>query len=413
MNHRVALQNYKDELATELTNILAFWDQYCADFPMGGYFGRVDNDNMVDIHAPKGLILHARVLWTFSAAFRLTGRQRYRELADHCYAFLEKAFSDKQYGGMYWSVSREGIPVGRKKQAYALAFAMYGYAEYFRITGIEAARSSAISLYNNIEEHFYDKTADGYIEALSENWEALADLRLSDKDANLPKSMNTHLHILEAYTNVFRIWRDPRLKERIAGLLHIFSQRIISPATGNLQLFFTIDWKAQSGVRSFGHDVEAAWLMLEAAEVIGDDDLIEQFRKQAIRTACAAAKGLDSDGGLWYEASENGHLIEEKHWWPQAEAMVGFFTCWEISKQEEWLLRSLGSWTFIKNKMLDKKNGEWYWGVDGSGKVLANEDKAGFWKCPYHNGRACIELIERINNLETKHETNSNFHTGI
>lgn len=396
------LQLFKIELEKELSNILGYWDEYCVDKQAGGFFGQVNNKNEVNKDAPKGLVLHARILWTYSAAYRLKTQPRYLELATHAYDFLETAFIDKDNGGMFWSVESTGQPLETKKQAYALAFALYGYSEYYAATGKEEARTTAIKLFTCLETNFYEPVYGGYLEALSAFWTPMEDLRLSVKDANEPKTMNTHLHILEAYTNLHRIWPVEQVKEKIRLLLLLFQQRILSDETGHLHLFFSIDWAPRSTIHSYGHDIEAAWLMLEAAEELQDENLIASFRIQAVRTANAATKGLDKDGGLWYETDYAlGHRIEEKHWWPQAEAMVGFFNCWQITGEPGWLQKTQDSWRFIQEKIIDKYYGEWFWGIDRSGNVLETGDKAGFWKCPYHNGRACVELIHRINHKQT------------
>jgi mannobiose 2-epimerase len=238
----------------------------------------------------------------------------------------------------------------------------------------------------------------GYIEALSRDWQPLIDLRLSDKDANEPKSMNTHLHVLEAYASLYTVWPSPALKENIRALIRLFIDRIVDKEGKHLVLFFDDNWQPRSGVVSYGHDIEAAWLVLEAAEVIGDSELAEEAKKFSIQLALATMEGVDKDGGLWYELDVNNqHLVKEKHWWPQAEALVGFFNAWQITNDDRFLKRSIKSWEFIKNHILDRKGGEWAWGVKENYVVMENEDKVGLWKCPYHNSRACIEIIKRCN----------------
>ncbi|MES1226907.1 MAG: AGE family epimerase/isomerase, partial [Bacteroidota bacterium] len=211
------------------------------------------------------------------------------------------------------------------------------------------------------------------------------------------KTMNTHLHILEAYSNLYRILREEKLRLKIKDLLQNFSDYIIDKETSHLILFFDENWMQKSTIISYGHDIEASWLLQEAAEIINDEELIALTKQIAVKMASAAKQGIDKDGGLWYEyePSEN-HLIKEKHWWPQAEAMVGFFNAWQVSGKNEYLQLSLRNWDFTKKYIIDKQSGEWIWGINEDYSAMKEQDKVGIWKCPYHNSRACIEIIKRI-----------------
>ncbi len=398
--HRSAkeITNYLYQQAkNELTNILSYWKKNMTDRHYGGFYARRDGHNRLDQTAPKGVVLNARILWTFSATAKANGNQQSIALAKRAFKYMLDYFRDEVNGGVYWSVDRNGDKLDGKKQTYAQAFALYGYAAYFEATGNQTARNEAIAMFRSIETYCYDKANGGYTEALDENWTPLPDQRLSDKDANEPKSMNTHLHLLEAYTSLYRIWPDELLKQRIFELLRIFHDKIICKRAGHLNLFFSMDWEPRSTNKSFGHDVEAAWLLYEAARVLEDQNLITETQEISIRLTEAAKQGLDTDGGLWHEAApDDTNFILEKHWWPQAEALVGFCNAWQLTGNEIWLKRADQTWTFIQEKLLDKDKGEWFWGIDAQNKVLRNEDKAGFWKCPYHNGRACLELIARL-----------------
>jgi len=313
------------------------------------------------------------------------------------YHYFITHFTDKEHGGVYWSVDYKGNPSDRKKQVYAQSFAIYALSEYYRATGSTGALELAISLFNTIEEYSYDSIKGGYIDAFAEDWSATTDLRLSAKDANEKKTMNTHLHILEAYCNLYSLWADKTLKTKIENLLHNFNTHIIDSSTGHLALFFDENWKPQSTLISYGHDIEAAWLLQEAAETICDAVWIDTTKQLAIRLTAVASEGLDADGGLWYEyESADNHLVKEKHWWPQAEAVVGFFNAWQVSHQEIYLQHALNSWNFIKKRIRDSKYGEWVWGVRADNVVMQEQDKVGIWKCPYHNGRMCMEMMKRI-----------------
>jgi mannobiose 2-epimerase len=392
------LQQFKEDLENELQNILDFWQTKTIDDLNDGFFGQIDNDNKIIVEAPKGSVLNSRILWTFSAAYNLTKSESYLKTAERSFKYLRDHFIDKEFSGVYWTVDYKGNPLDTKKQVYAQAFAIYGFSEFYISSKNEEAKKLAIELYNNVLKYSYDKENGGYIEALTRDWKEIADLRLSKKDANEKKSMNTHLHLLEAFANLYRSSTDEKLEEKISELIYIFLNHIIDPQTHHLILFFDEKWNRKSQIVSYGHDIEAAWLIEEAGKIIGNESLLEQVKNQSVNLAIAASDGLDTDGGLWYEYDlEKDDLVKEKHSWPQAEAMVGFFNAWQITKVERFLNRSLASWNFIEQHILDKKNGEWFWGIKAD-NTLMNEDKVGVWKCPYHNSRACIELLKRIEN---------------
>ena len=383
------------EIEAELKNILTYWIEHTVDYEKGGFYGKINHENKVDKAAPKGAVLNTRILWTFSAAFRTNGNEEYKLYADRAFQYIIDHFVDTINGGIYWSVDAFGNALDTKKQVYALAFAVYSLSEYCLATGNKEAKMVAIDIYRKIVTHSYDELHGGYIEALTEDWTELKDLRLSYKDKNEKKSMNTHLHLLEGFANLYRVWPDDALKERITELIWIFFNHLIHPHTYHLQLFFDEAWKVKSNEISYGHDIEAAWLIQEAAEIIEDKNLIEKAKELSVKLAVAAARGLDEDGGLWYEKNgETGHLLKEKHWWPQAEALVGFYHAGQLTGEDKFFIFYLNTWSFIKSHILHKE-GEWVWGVTEDYSLMKNEDKAGFWKCPYHNARACIQIMNR------------------
>jgi mannobiose 2-epimerase len=386
---------YRQEAENELRSILRYWMENMPDSGQGGFVGRIDGGDRVHPEAPKGVVLNSRILWSFSAAYRATGEPLYLPVARRACEYILAHFIDREYGGVYWSVSPDGTPLDDRKQIYGLAFCLYGLSEFFIATSEGTALEEAIALFRLIEQHSFDEDRKGYYEAFSRVWRPVEDLRLSGKDANSPKTMNTHLHVLEAYANLYRCWPDPLLRQRIRDLLEVFQHYIVSATTGHLLLFFGEDWRVRPGIISYGHDIEASWLLQEAAVIVGDVEWTGKTRLLAQRLAGAAAEGLDTDGGLWYEKEEGG-LVREKHWWPQAEAMVGFLNAWQVSGSATWWQRSLDSWGFIKRYIRDPAGREWYWGVRADHSPMPGEDKAGFWKCPYHNSRACLEVMRRL-----------------
>ncbi len=378
-------------------NILRFWLNQMQDQEHGGFYGRIDGHGQLHADAEKGAILNARILWAFSAAYRVLGDPEYLEAAQRARQYLVEHFIDPDYGGVYWSVDCEGRPLDTKKQFYAIGFALYGLSEFVRATGDSAALDQAIALYRCIEEHALDREYNGYIEAQTRDWQPIADMRLSDLDANYPKSQNTHLHIIEPYTNLYRVWQSAELEASLRNLIHIFTDRILNPETHHLDLFFDMDWTRGAGaLESYGHDIECSWLIHEAALVLGDADVLKKVEPVVQMVAKASEKGLNADGSMVHEANlDTGYVDSDLHWWVQAEAVVGFFNIWQHFGDEAALEKAKRCWQYIKDNLIDYENGEWYWSRHKDGSLNLDDDKAGFWKCPYHNSRMCLEIMER------------------
>ena len=389
---------FKKEMQDVLTgNILPFWIEKMVDRENGGFYGRIDGHGNLHADAEKGGILNARILWTFSAAYRVLGKPEYLEMATRAKDYILAHFYDKEHGGTYWSVDYLGNPKDTKKQFYAIGFMIYGLSEYVRATGDEEALLYAIRLFDCIEKHSFDKVNNGYIEACTREWGEIEDMRLSELDANYPKSQNTHLHIIEPYTNLFRVWKDERLEKALRNLIHIFTDRILNPETHHLDLFFENDWTRGAGhLESYGHDIECSWLMHEAALVLGDSEVLAKVEPIVRLVAKASEKGLNPDGSMIHEANlDKGTKDDDLHWWVQAESVVGFMNIYQYFNDNEALDKSLHCWEYIKDNLIDYEGGEWFWSRHADGTLNVVDDKAGFWKCPYHNGRMCLEIIER------------------
>ena len=312
------------ELEEELTgNILPFWMTYVVDRVNGGFYGAVTHDLQVHNEVPRSAILCARILWTYAAAFRRLGAEAYRSMARWAYDYLTRVFWDREHGGVYWEVDLRGNPVSDRKHHYAQAFGIYGLSEYYRATQEPESLRLAQTLFHLLEQHASDSVYQGYVESSSREWGPLEDMRLSHKDLNCPKSMNTMLHILEAYTNLLRVWDDAYLKARHRALLDVFQQHIIDHQAGHFKLFFDNQWHSLSEHVSYGHDIEGSWLLWEAAELQDDPERMAQIRESAVRLATAVYReGLDDDGSVLYESGPQGLVDTGKAWWVQAEAMV-------------------------------------------------------------------------------------------
>jgi len=406
-------------------NILPFWQTRMVDREHGGFYGRIDGHEVLHPDAEKGAILNARILWTFSAAYRVLRKPEYLEMATYAKDNFIDHFIDREYGGVYWSLDCKGEPLNTRKQFYAIGFALYGMSEYVRATGDHEALECALQLFDCIEEHAFDREYNGYIEATARDWTPIADMRLSPLDANFPKSQNTHLHIIEPYTNLLRCLRelqartscnyvpaigsvlpieitiDQETLDRVGGALRniigIFTDRILNPETHHLDLFFEMDWTRGAGrLESYGHDIECSWLMHEAALVLGDPEVLAKMEPVVQMVAKASEKGLRPDGSMIHEANlDTGHVDNDLHWWVQAENVVGWYNIWQYFGSEQALERAVRCWDYIKAQLIDWDNGEWHWSRHPDGTLNLDDDKAGFWKCPYHNGRMCLEIIER------------------
>ena len=398
------MQELRKKVETELrSNILSFWLKYAIDDEFGGFRGQISNDLTIDPRADKGLILNARILWTFSKAFSVYRNPVYLAAARRAYEYLVRYFWDQQFGGVYWMVDFEGQPTDTKKRIYGQAFTVYALAEYYHATGDAEILARALRLVENIEAAGHDARHGGYLETYERDWTLAVDQRLSDVDMDEKKSMNTHLHLMEGYAALLRFHEDSTVRLRLRELIEVFLNHIVDPITHHFILFFDEQWWPKSEKISFGHDIEGSWLLCEAAEVLGDQDILKRVRAIAVKMAQAAfEQGLDADGGLLYEADPTGIIDTDKHWWPQAEAVVGFFNAYQLSGLQHFLNSAEKSWAFIDKCIVDHKHGEWFWLVSQSGVPCAGHYKVDPWKCPYHNSRACFEVMERVDALGSR-----------
>jgi mannobiose 2-epimerase len=390
------LQEVRDNLTS---NILPFWLRL--QDPRGGFYGEVLADGTVLEDAPRGVILGARLIWAFSAAAQVLPDPAVSAAATEACRWFQAHFIDPEHGGVYWSVTASGEPLDSKKQLYAQGFAIYGLSEYVRLCDDAGALQEAIGLYKLVEERFADQENGGYLEALSRDFSPLKDMSLSAHDINADKTMNSHLHLLEAYANLYRVWPDAGLRTAVEQLLELLGTRIMAPS-GHLQLYFRRDWSVLPGGLSYGHDIETSWLALECAEALDDKSLVARVKPWTLRMAVAGNEGILPDGSMRYEKLLDGRYDDSRQWWVQAEAVVGNLWLWKkhgelpATERAAALDRAHACWEYIRNHLVDTAGGEWWWAILPDGTIDLSQPKAGFWKCPYHNTRMCLHVLELL-----------------
>ncbi|MBQ3812553.1 MAG: AGE family epimerase/isomerase [Bacteroidales bacterium] len=385
---------FLQEVRENLTScILPYWLKL--KDPKGGFYGEVSADGTVFYDAPRGVILNARLIWSFAAAYAALKDTQYLVAAVHARDWFLDHFCDHKYGGVYWSVTAEGERLDTKKQLYAQGFAIYALSELYKVTGDDEALKNAVNLYKVVESHFADTVNGGYIEALSRDFSPLEDMSLSAHDINADKTMNSHLHVLEAYSNLYQVWPDEGLKARVEALLSLTGERVMG-ADGHLQLYFKRDWTVLPGAVSYGHDIETSWLALEAAFALHDADVVNRVRPWARRVGAAGNEGLLPDGSMRYEKLLDGQFDDSRQWWVQAESVVGNLWLWKYHADAEALERAFAAWAYIRDHLVDNISGEWWWAILPNGSRDLSQPKAGFWKCPYHNTRMCLQVLSII-----------------
>jgi cellobiose epimerase len=391
-------------------HILPFWCGPALDHEKGGWMAWLSNDLKPDRSQPKGLVVNSRILWAFSAAFRAeadagliqhaVAPQVLRQMAENACKIVLQHFWDNAHGGAFWRLDDNFHPVDHAKKTYGQAFYIYALAEYYQAFGESAARDRAIELFELIERHARDKQQGGYWEVRRRDWSEASETRLSDKDLNEKKSMNNHLHVLEAYTNLWRIWKDERLQERLQELIRIFENRILDHEKQHLHHFFDEQWQVRSDTYTFGHDIEGSWLLCEAAEALQDEVLLKRVEAVALGMATAVLdEALDQDGGLFYEGRAGKILDRGKECWPQAEAVVGFLNAYQISRDPKYSAAAARVWDFIELKLADRVHGEWFWRIGENGQPDPKLPKVSEWKGPYHGTRACLEARKRLHRI--------------
>jgi cellobiose epimerase len=383
-----------DEVKSELTDhILPFWMKL-EDKENGGIYGTVNHELAVTKEASKGGIITSRFLWTYSAAARILKNDDYLKFADRLFRFLGNNLIDKEQQGIYWMVDYKGNPVDTRKHVYAQSFAIYALSEYYRASGNENALQMAKELFYLVETKGFDPVTNAYKEEFDREWNEIPNEMLSENGVMADITMNTTIHVLEAYTTLFKAWPSDDVKRSLENLLHILYEKIYDRETKYLGVFFDKNWKSLLNLKSFGHDIEASWLIDEALKALGNEnsEYIQMVKDIAYNIASYA---IQKDGSLINE-EENGHQDLTRVWWVQAEAMVGFLNAYERTKDKKFLGLVENLWSYTKTNIIDsRENGEWHWSVDPDGKP-SKKNIGDPWKGSYHNGRFCLEIIERM-----------------
>lgn len=385
-------------------NVLPFWSSKPVD-PNGGFHGAIGNDGSIDDTAERTSVLCARVLWAFSTAAQEFDRPEYLKVADHAWHFLRDVLLDEEFGGLYWSVAADGSVVSDRKHSYAQGFGIYGLVAYAQATGKTEPMFLARELYDLLEDHTRDTVHGGYIEATARDWSPIQDMRLSPRDLQAPKSMNTNLHVMEAYTSLAQATDDEGVRHNLAAITTLMLDKLLAKNEGAFRLFFDLQWRPLTSAVSFGHDIEAAWLITAAAEVVGDPALIVRAEQEAVNLAEAVLDhGLDAEGAVCYQfepgvGHHHGTIDTTSHWWAQCEGMVGFLEAERITGHRRFHAAAEACWRVIQEHHIDRIGGDWFKVLDADRSPIDAYPKAGPWECPYHHVRALLEVRRRLGSL--------------
>ena len=383
-----------EEIRKHLTDcIIPFW-KGLRDDVNGGYVGYMDYDLKKDEKAVKGCILNSRITWFFANAYMALKDESLLLEARHGYEFMQKFCVDQEKGGVYWSVNYDGTPEDTTKHTYNQAFSIYALSSYYDASKDESALTTAMELFHIIEERCMDEI--GYKEAFDREFHEIENDKLSENGVIADKTMNTLLHVFEAYTELYRVSGDEAVKKRLMWILDTIAEKIYNPTLHRQEVFFDREMHSILDLHSYGHDIETAWLIRRGTDVLGDDTYTEKMLPiildltgQVYRTAF--------DGQSLANECEKGVVDENRIWWVQAETLIGFLNGYQLDPTHtEYLEAARSVWRFIREHLIDKRPGsEWFWDVDKEGKSVSGKPIVEPWKCPYHNGRMCLEVIKR------------------
>lgn len=385
----------REEIQNHLVkDIIPFWKNL-RDDENGGYYGWVGYDLKVDKKAVKGCILNSRILWFFSNAYTMLKDESLLQEADHAFAFLKERCADRENGGIFWSIRYDGTPEDTTKHTYNQAFAIYALSSYYEASGKQEALDMAKELFRIIETKCTDEI--GYKEAFDKAFHEIENDKLSENGVIAAKTMNTLLHVFEAYTELYRVAKLPEVGEKLHWIMETFAHKVYNPELHRQEVFFDENMKSIIDLHSYGHDIETAWLIDRGVEVLGDPAM-EALLSPITRDLTAQIYKVAFDGHSLANECERGGVNTHRIWWVQAETVIGFLNGYQKDpSRKEYLQAAESEWQFIKDHVIDKRAGsEWYWEVDEDGKPYPNRPIVEPWKCPYHNGRMCMEVMKRL-----------------
>lgn len=376
-------------------SLIPFWAKLM-DSENGGFYGMLDYDLNLDKKSMKGCILNSRIMWFFSEAYLLLKNEELLDYAKHAYLFLKDKCLDEENGGVYWSVNYKGLPYDTVKHTYNQAFAIYALAAYYKASKDEEALQLAEAIYELIEDKCKDE--GGYLEAFDETFHPVSNGKLSENGVMAERTMNTLLHIMEAYTELYRVSRREDVRENLIWILNIFRDKVYNKEKCRQEVFFDKEYNSLIDLISYGHDIESAWLLERTLEVIGECPADSDIRKMA-KEMSENIYQTAFDGHSVSNECEKGVENVYRIWWIQAEAMVGFVNAYQDGHGSKYLMAAERIWDYVKEYVVDKRKGsEWYWRLYSDGRPVSGEPIVEPWKCPYHNGRMCMEIVRRLGN---------------
>ena len=385
----------KDEIREHLVSaVIPFWKRL-RDDEFGGYYGYMDYDLKVDKKAEKGCILNSRILWFFPNAYTLLKDESLLAEADHGYEFLKEHCVDSENCGIYWSMNYDGTPKDTTKHTYNQAFCIYALSSYYEASGKSEALELAKELFHLIEKQCMDE--QGYLEAFTRDFKPESNEKLSENGVLAEKTMNTLLHVFEAYTELYRVAPDDEVKERLKWIMDVFADKVFNPDRKRQEVFFDKDYNSIIDLHSYGHDIETAWLIDRGVDVLGD----ENYRTKMTAITKILTQNIYEtafDGHSLANECEKGVVDSNRVWWVQAETVVGFINGYEHDRtRTDYMQAAESVWQFIKDYLIDKREGsEWFWLLRQDGTPVEGKPIVEPWKCPYHNGRMCFEVIRRL-----------------
>ena len=385
----------KQEIKEHLTEkLIPFWENL-RDDTYGGYYGWLSYDLQLDRKAEKGCILNSRITWFFANAYTFLQDPQLLAEAEHGYTFLKEHCIDLKNGGIFWSLNYDGTPADTTKHTYNQAFCIYALASYYEASKDHEALELAEQLFHLIEDKCRDEA--GYLEAFTIDFKPQSNEKLSENGVIADKTMNTLLHVFEAYTELYRVSHDPEVGVKLAWILDLFADQIYNPSLHRQEVFFDSKYHSILDLHSYGHDIETSWLIDRGTEILGE----EKYKNKMAPVTMDLAKEILKvafDGHSLANENDRGRVNQNRIWWVQAETVIGFLNAWQKEpERDEFLNASIATWEFIKKSMIDKREGsEWFWEVNPDGTPIAGRPIVEPWKCPYHNGRMCIEVIKRL-----------------